>query len=127
MKKKILVLSVSVVFAVAFTACEDKSFDADLLIGKWSRTSPYATAENQGSEFYRYDKGGTGAHWDTADDVSEEEAQTFSWRLEKDLLTIEHDKEIDSTTVPKHYTLTVLNASTLTYKDDFGKSYTFKK
>ena len=54
MKKKIVSLSLGVLVVFAFTACDpDKSFDSALLIGKWSRTSPYATAENPGSEFYR--------------------------------------------------------------------------
>ena len=128
MKKKIVGLSLGFVIAFAFTTCDpDKSFDANLLIGKWSRTSPYATASSPGSEFYRYDRNGKGATWDTADEVLEEEAQTFSWTLEKDLLTLMHDMEIGGSKVPKYYTITVLNAGTLTYKDDFGKSFTFKK
>jgi len=128
MKKKIVSLSLGFVIAFVFTACDpDNSFDANLLIGKWSRTSPYATAENPGSEFYRYDRNGKGATWDTAEDVPEEDAQTFSWTLEKDRLKQLHDMEISGSKVPKYYTITVLNASTLTYKDDFGKSFTFKK
>jgi hypothetical protein len=119
-KKKIVSLSLGIViaFAFTFTACKpDKSFDSALLIGKWS----------QGTEFYRYDRDGKGATWDTADDVTEEEAQTFSWTLEKDLLTLLHDMEMGESKVPKYYTVTVLDDKTLTYKDDFGKSFTFKK
>jgi len=128
MKKKIISLSLGLFIAFVFTTCDfEKSFDSTLLIGKWSRTSPYATAENPGSEYYRYDRDGKGATWDTADDVWEEEAQTFSWTLEKDLLTQLHDMEIGGSKVPKYYTITLLNANTLTYKDDYGKSFTFKK
>ncbi|MCL2131499.1 MAG: hypothetical protein FWH36_03450 [Lentimicrobiaceae bacterium] len=129
MKKRIVSLSLGVVAAFVFAACgTDKSFDTDLLIGKWSRTSPYATAGNPGDEFYKYNRGGTGATWDTAEDVEEEEAQTFTWTLDKDLLTHLHAMETDpSKTVPKTYTITVLDDKTLTYKDDFGKSFTFKK
>ena len=118
MKKKIVGLSLGVVVAFAFTACNpENSFDSALLIGKWSRNT----------EFYRYDNGGKGATWDTKDDVSEEEAQTFSWTLEKDLLTLTHDMEIGESKVTESYTITVLDASTLTYKDDLLKSFTFKK
>ena len=125
-KKKIVGLGIAVAFV--FTACNpNKSFDSALLVGKWSRTSPYATAENQGDEFYRYDRDGKGATWDTADSVKEEEAQTFSWTLEKDLLTLLHDMEMGESKVPKYYTVMVLDDKTLTYKDDFGKSFTFKK
>jgi len=127
MKKKVFGLSLGIVIAFAFTACDTgKSFDSALLIGKWSRTSPYATAENPGKEYYRYDKNGKGATWDTTDDVSEEDAQTFSWTLEKDLLTLLHDMEMGESKVSKSYTVTVLNEETLTYKDDFGKLFTFK-
>lgn len=129
MKKKIIALSFGMFVVFAFTACDNgKSFDSSLLIGKWSRTSPNAKAGESGSEYYRYDRGGTGATWDTAEYVSEEEAQTFTWKLEKDLLTLLHDMKMDSSKkVPKYYTVTVLDANTLTYKDDWGKSFTFKK
>ena len=128
MKKKIVGLSLGIVVVFAFTACDfGKSFDSALLIGKWSRISPYATAETQGKEFYRYDHGGTGATWDTAEDVSEYEAQTFSWTLEKEFLTLVHDMKISESKVTKSYTVTVLDDNTLTYKDDWGKSFTFKK
>ena len=122
MKKKIVGLGLGVVVAFAFTACvPEKSFDSALLIGKWERTS-------KSGEYYRYDRGGTGATWDTSEDISEEEAQTFSWTLEKDLLTLLHNMEMDSTKkVPKYYTITALDDKTLTYKDDFKNSFTFTK
>jgi hypothetical protein len=118
MKRKVTGLGLAAVIVFAFAACNDgKSFDSALLIGKWSR----------GTEFYRYDNGGTGATWDTADEVLEEEAQTFSWTLEKDLLTLLHNMEEGESKIPKYYTVTALDDKTLTYKDDFGKSFTFKK
>ena len=128
MKKIIVGLSFGIAVVFAFTACvPDKSFDSALLTGKWSRTSPYATEERPGSEFYRYDRDGTGATWDTAEEVFEEEAQTFSWTLEKDVLTLAHDMEIGESKVYKYYTVKVLDDKTLTYEDDFKKSFTFKK
>jgi len=129
MRKEMVGLGFGIVVAFAFMACNpEKSFDSALLIGKWERTSPYATAEKPGKEYYRYDRGGTGATWDTSEDVSEEEAQTFSWTLEKDLLTLRHNMEMDtSKKVPKYYTITALDGKTLTYKDDFKNSFTFSK
>jgi hypothetical protein len=127
MKKKIVGFGLGIVAAFVFMACDfENSFDSALLVGKWSRTSPYAAAGKSGEEFYRYDQNGKGATWDTAEDVSEEDAQTFTWTLEKDLLTLLHDMEIGGSKVPKSYTITVLDANTLTFKDDF-KSFTFKK
>jgi hypothetical protein len=128
MKRKLIIGCSWVLIALFFATCKpDKSFDSALLIGKWERNSPLATAEKQGNEYYRYNANGTGATWDTADDVQENEAQTFSWTLEKDLLTLIHDMEMGGSKVPKYYIVTVLDASTLTYKNDYGSSFTFKK
>ena len=63
--------------------------------------------------------------------VSEEEAEIdlqFEWELEQDELTHIHiSSNIGGNDQVKIYTVTVLNTTTLSYKDDFGKSYTFTK
>jgi hypothetical protein len=110
-----------------FGACIDPvTFDPNLLIGKWSRPSPFATTENPGDEYFRYDSLGTGATWDTADDVTEEEAQTFTWEVTGSQLTQVHTIEMGGT-VTKIYTLTELTSVRLTYKDEFGSSFTYSK
>ncbi len=66
-----------------FTSCEkdeDVSFDKSLLTGKWV----------QGTVHYKYLANGTGGTWDTADDVTEAEAQSFTWTLDGDQLTHIH-------------------------------------
>ena len=102
-----------------FSSCEfeEMTFDDTLLFGKWQ----------SGTEFYRYEMDGTGAAWDTADDVTEEEAQGFTWTLVKSELTHIHVMEMGGSGVPKVYTVTELTATTLKYRDDFSKSYTFTK
>lgn len=102
-----------------FSSCEfeELTFDDTLLFGKWQ----------SGTEFYRYEMDGTGAAWDTADDVTEAEAQGFTWTLVQSELTHIHVMEMGGSGVPKVYTVTQLTATSLRYRDDFGKSYAFTK
>jgi hypothetical protein len=99
-------------------SCEpiEESFDESLLVGKWQ----------SGTLYYKYLAGGTGSTWDTADDVSEAEAQAFSWTLVKSELTHIHVLEIGGS-VPKVYTVTELTSSSLKYEDDFGVKFSFTK
>jgi len=120
MKKIVSFLGLCIVAAVLFVACDpivEQSFDETLLYGKWQSNTL----------FYKYLTDGTGATWNTADDVTEAEAQKFTWTLVQSELTQIHAMEIGSTVVTKIYTVTELTDSTLTYNDDFGKSFTFKK
>jgi len=94
----------------------EEKFDKTLLTGTWAA----------GTLHEHYNEIGTGYTWDTADDVTEEEAQPFTWTLEGSTLTQIHQMEMGGN-VPKTYTVTKLNATTLAYHDDYGKSYTFTK
>jgi hypothetical protein len=98
-------------------SCEKEPayFDESLLLGKW----------RSGTLFYKYHANGTGGTWDTADDVTEAEAQEFEWSLVAAELTHIHILEIGGT-VPKVYTVTELTESTLKYHDDFD-SFSFIK
>ncbi len=111
-------LTAIVAVGALFTSCgpiEQEFFDVNLLYGKW----------RSGTEFWRYDTNGNGATWDTADDVTESEAQRFTWTLVADELTQIHVISMGGS-VPKVYTVTELTATTLRYHDDF-KSYSFTK
>jgi len=118
MKKLIVCLMVCFSFSILFNSCTDEetSFDEALLIGKWV----------SGTVFYKYASDYTGKTWDTSDDVTEAEAQPFTWTLVKSELTHIHILETGGS-VPKVYTVTELTATTLKYQDDFGKSYSFTK
>lgn len=117
MKKITYILLTCIAFL--FIACEpdEPSFDQSLLIGKWQSNTLY----------YRYDANKSGATWDTADDVTEEEAQPFTWTLDKSTLTHMHIMVTGGNQVPKIYTVTQLSATTLAYKDEFNKNFTFTK
>ena len=119
MKKIVSFLGLCVVAALLFVSCDTlvvKSFDKTLLYGKWQ----------SGTLFYKYLNDGSGATWDTKDDVTEAEAQKFTWTLVQSELTQNHIMEIGGT-VPKVYTVTELTDSTLVYNDDFGKNFSFVK
>lgn len=119
MKKSLLYLTLITVISMFTVSCEPEeevSFDQSLLIGKWK----------SGTLFYKYLADGTGGTWDTADDVTEAEAQSFTWTLVKSELTHVHIMEIGGS-VPKVYTVTELTATSLKYHDDFGVNFSFTK
>jgi hypothetical protein len=118
MKKIVVCLMVCFSFSLLFNSCTDEetSFDQTLLIGKWV----------SGTVYYKYASDNTGKTWDTSDDVTEAEAQSFTWSLVQSELTHIHILEVGGS-VPKVYTVTELTASTLRYQDDFGKTYSFTK
>ena len=106
------------VVSILAVSCEteEASFDEALLIGKWQ----------SGTLFYKYLNDGTGGTWDTGDDVTEEEAQEFTWTLVNAELTHIHILEIGGS-VPKVYTVTELTAASLKYHDDFGVEFSFTR
>jgi hypothetical protein len=118
MKKLIVYLMVFFSFSLLFNSCEEEesSFQESFLVGKWV----------SGTVYYKYASNYTGTTWDTSDDVTEEEAQAFTWTLVKSELTHIHIMEVGGN-VPKVYTVTELTATSLKYKDDFGKIYSFTK
>lgn len=120
--KRFTLILLSLVFAALFTSScstdeETKpSFDESLIIGKWK----------SGTLFERYDADKSGATWDTADDVKEEEAQEFTWTIDKDQLEQIHII-VSGPVVPKVYTITDLTATTMAYKDAYGEITSFSK
>jgi hypothetical protein len=118
MKKTLRYLTMLTVFTLFAVSCtkEETTFDQTLLTGKWQ----------SGTLFYKYFSDGTGSTWDTSDDVTEAEAQNFTWTLVNDLMTHIHILEMGGT-VPKIYTVTELTATSLKYHDDFGVNFSFTK
>lgn len=96
---------------------EDVTYDTDLLIGRWQ----------SGTLYYRFNEDGTALTWDTADDVTEEEASSLTWTLERSRFTHIHHMGISNAVVPKHYRITQLDLLQLIFKDEFGTVYTFTK
>jgi hypothetical protein len=113
--KYLTLLTAITLFAVSCTELET-NYDHSLLTGKWQ----------SGTLFYKYSANGTGGTWDTADDVTEAEAQAFTWTLVDDLFTHMHVLEMGGS-VPKIYTVTELTSTTLKYHDTFGVNFSFTK
>ncbi|MBQ6097729.1 MAG: hypothetical protein IJK99_08270 [Bacteroidales bacterium] len=91
-------------------------YDASLLVGEWVR----------GTEHEVYLADGTGRMWDTADDVSDAEAQRFNWTLDSNLLTLICHLELGGV-VPKRYVVTFADDENLSYNDPYGKAYLWDK
>lgn len=116
----IAIIAVSTVI-LSMSSCSPEintEFDKTLLVGKWQ--------ENNSLNFEVYKADGTGYTWDEADDVTESEAQHFTWTLEGDVLTHIHIMEMGAE-IPKIYTVTKLTATELSYEDDYGKIHTLWK
>jgi hypothetical protein len=117
MQKYKMSVVAAILVALMLASCEKEYFfDESLLTGKWQ----------SGTLFYRYFANGTGYSWDEGDDVSEDEAQDFTWTLVESELTHIHILEIGGT-VPRVYTVTELSSTSLRYRDDFGRSYSFTR
>jgi hypothetical protein len=118
MKKTLRYLTMLILLTILAVSCtkEDTTFDQTLLTGKWK----------SGTLFYKYLADGTGGTWDTSDNVTEAEAQAFTWTLVKDLLTQIHVLEMGGS-VPKVYTVTELTSTSLKYNDDYGVTFSFTK
>lgn len=117
-KKGFYYFSLFVAVSILAASCTpiEESLDSSLIIGKWQ----------SGTLFYTYLSSGSGTTWDTGDDVTEAEAQAFTWTLVESELTHIHVLEMGGT-VPKIYTVTELTSTSLTYHDDFGKTFSFIK
>lgn len=123
----LLVLAAAIVFA----ACEPDPFEPDyeLMIGTWKNGTEYMRYYDHSWQYEQY--GGTtvevnGTEWDTSVDEGEAEALPFRWELEgTELLRYHYDYM--GAVVPKSYTVTALSTSQLTYKDKYGRTYTYSK
>ncbi len=91
------------------------SFEASMMTGKWK----------SGTEYYCFASNGTGYTWDSSE-VTEEDAQDFTWSLSGNKLTINHKMDISSATIPKIYTMLELSSTVLKFKDDY-KTFSFTK
>lgn len=116
--KKIFVFSALVLGALLLSSCvkNEPIIDGNLIVGKWVN----------GTEYWRYDDDGNGATWDVGDDVTEEEAQPFTWSFESETnrLTQIHIMEMGGR-IPKYYTVTSLDDKMMKYRDVTGNSYYF--
>ena len=114
------IFSFLIVSALFHSCVKEEEFDESLLIGRWKPTSGT-------SMYFRYDRNGEGVTWNPGVDQREEEGQKFKWKLDKSELEQRHHIEIiGEDIIIRIYTITVLNETTLKYKDSFS-SYAFER
>jgi hypothetical protein len=125
MKKSIIYLVTFLSIAFMFNSCtKEDNFDEALLAGKWLSIEKVDGVNHQ--VYYKYVSDGTGSTWDITDNVTENEAQAFTWTLKKAELTQIHIMSIGGN-IPKVYTVTELTTTSLKYHDGFGVTYLLTK
>ncbi len=142
MKRNLLIISLFCLTAAFFASCkpEAQTFSVADLFGKWE--SPTISKANPSAKQYcvflsEKDDSGEyywGKTWDEGEDVTEADVDKekhgngwMKWKLVEASLTEIHMMSVSQAGVPKIYTVTLLNASKLEYKDDFGKTYSWTK
>ena len=104
---------------VIMTSCNglgggnESNIDKSQIVGKWM------TADSLYFEVYNSD--GTGKEWDLKDDVSEEEASTFTWEFDEgaeDKFFKYYKMEISGTIVPQYCNILELTSTDFKYNND---------
>ncbi|GHV37056.1 hypothetical protein FACS1894178_8740 [Bacteroidia bacterium] len=130
MKKSVKIAIVCIFVMFLFSSCVDPVyFNENDLIGHW--VTPSTNGQGTTGELhFRYRADHSGVEWDTSDDVSEDEStMKFTWTVgvaKSDELVHTYHQELGAD-IPKYYTLVTLDATKLTYRDNFGKSFSFTR
>ena len=127
-----------VLCSLFFTACgmfpgqdTKTTYTASDLSGTWLEEYTlcywvYTLTKDDSGEYY------WGKTWDEADDVHESDLEYhgngwFKWSITNNNLVQIHMMNISEATVPKTYTVTSCNGTTLVLKDTYGNKTTYKK
>ena len=65
-----------------------------------------------------YNSDGTGKMWDTAEGLSEDEADTFNWSIDGNKLTRIISLQGSSSSVPQYCNIITLNETTFVYNNE---------
>ena len=87
---------------------------SELVLGRWK------TAD--GGHYEVYNSDGTGKMWDPADDVQEEDADTFEWSIDGSKLTQIIHIQSGQSDIPQYCNIITLNETTFVYNNDGWKS-----
>lgn len=118
MKKILSILLVVACFAtlMTFTSCKKDDNNskkyAELIVGRWK------TAD--GGYYEMYNSNGTGKMWSPADDVDEDEADTFDWSIDENNKTMTQIIHFHGGqgNVPQYCNIITLDESTFTYNNE---------
>lgn len=91
-------------------------YSPSLMVGEWLRAT----------EHEQYMADGSGRRWDTGDSVRRDEAQSFRWTLDSNLLSLEYSMTLGAK-VMRQYVVTFVDDETLVYRDAYGGSFMWDK
>ena len=111
-----ILLIISVIVTLGMVSCKkdkkeepQKSY-SELVVGRWKTSD--------GGHYEVYEADGTGHMWDPADDVQEDEADTFDWTIEGSQMTqIVHFQEGQGD-VPQYCNIITLNETSFKYNNE---------
>ena len=114
--KKLALLLVAALFVTLFTVSCSKKDDSsqnysELIVGRWKTSD--------GGHFEVYYSNGTGKMWDPADDVQEDEADTFDWTIDGNnrMTQIVHFHS-GAADLPQYCNIITLNTTTFKYNNN---------
>ncbi|MGN0033947.1 MAG: hypothetical protein ACI358_09270 [Candidatus Limimorpha sp.] len=117
MKRLSLLLVISCLVAAITFSCskqETPSTDtpySELIVGRW--------ATDDEGHFEVYNANGTGKMWDPAEDVQEDEADTFTWTIdENNKLTQIINFQSGAAQVPQYCNILLLNETSFKYNNN---------
>ena len=135
MKRRITILGILAVIALAMTSCfnhdNTPTFAERDLLGLWQEDGTEAfmrfTSEKDDTGEYKY-----GREWDESEDIFESDLLPygngwFKYKLVQSDLTEIHLMDNGGAEVPKVYVVTKLTAGDLEYKDNVGTTHVFEK
>lgn len=113
-KLSVIIILLSV---ITLSSCKkEEPIDETLIPGRW----------NTGTLYYVFSADGLGYTWDTADDVTEDEAQQLTWSVSSRQLNVSYIGEMGEI-IPKTYTIKSLTSSTFMFSDDYGNTTTLNR
>lgn len=95
---------------MSFTTLGGNQDYSELIVGRWKTSD--------GGHYEVYNTDGTGKLWDPADDVQEEEADTFEWTIEGNHMTQIIHLYDGQSVVPQYCNIIELSETTFRYNDD---------
>lgn len=118
MKKTIsIILIVAFIVTLSVVSCKKKTSNptpqktySELIVGRWMTSD--------GGHFEVYNSDGTGKMWDPAEDVQEEDADTFDWTIEGSHMTQMIHFQGGQGEVPQYCNIITLNESHFTYNNE---------
>ena len=91
-------------------------YNRTLMVGEWLK----------GTDHEQDLANGKGYRWDTGEDIQREEAQSFTWTLDSNLLTFKMHLEFGALVI-REYLVTFVDEETLVYQSAYGDSYMWEK